>query len=527
MNFGRGRFSIRVLNTGEVAHSMAELVPMAIDHLRDGMEVDRELERTHAFNRLRDGAHSMGTSISYEVLSWISKKPLFYFQAPLRRFLGGLMRLKKLTLSNYRKFTSYEVTFDDHVTVLVGGNGSGKSSLLDAASVALGSFLVKMDGASGTSLRPSDAHLKHYAQGSILDGQPQYPVTVSAEGIVRGKNVSWARSLRSSEGKTTIGDARELTSLSLRYLADVREGRTQPPLPIIAYYGTGRLWAQKRDNADKPLVKFNRLDGYAGCLDSVSNIKFMLAWFQKMTLQEFTSGERSPELAAVRGATEKCLDLILGGPRPNGPEGALPPDSRVSFNPDTHDLDVTYADSAGERRRDALQSMSDGYRSTLSMVADIAYRMALLNPALLDAVLETPGVVLIDEVDLHLHPLWQARILGDLRSIFPNIQFIVTTHAPMVISSVPSRNVRVLGEERAEEPGAESFGLGANDVLTGIMGAGDRQPSVSALFDRFSNQLAQGDYDASERTLSELEALVGDSNPDLAAARSELFFERL
>lgn len=439
------------------------------------------------------------------------------------------MRLKKLTLSNYRKFTSYEVAFDDQVTVLVGGNGSGKSSLLDAASVALGSFLVKMDGVCGISLHPSDAHLNYYVQGSVIDSQPQYPVTVSAEGIVRGEQVSWARSLNSDIGKTTTGDARELTSLSLQYLMDVREGRTQPPLPIIAYYGTGRLWLQKREKAraGKSLVKFNRLDGYVDCLDSASNTKFMLAWFQKMTLQEFTSGERSPELVAVRGAIEKCLNLILGGSRADDSKGILSPDSRVSFNPDTHDLDVTYADSAGERRSDALQSMSDGYRSTLSMVADIAYRMALLNPALLDAVLETPGVVLIDEVDLHLHPLWQARILGDLRSIFPNVQFIVSTHAPMVISSVPSRNIRVLGEGRAEEPPCESFGLGANDVLTGIMGSSDRQPRVDALFDRFSDQLAQGDYDASERTLSELEALVGSSNPDLVAARSELFFERL
>ena len=84
-----------------------------------------------------------------------------------------------------------------------------------------------------------------------------------------------------------------------------------------------------------------------------------------------------------------------------------------------------------------MKELSDGYKNTLSMVADIAYRMAVLNPWLLDRVLtETTGIVLIDEIDLHLHPQWQQRIIGDLRTIFPKVQFIVSTHAPLVINSV-------------------------------------------------------------------------------------------
>ena len=114
----------------------------------------------------------------------------------------------------------------------------------------------------------------------------------------------------------------------------------------------------------------------------------------------------------------------------------------------------------------AVNDLSDGYRSTLSMIADIAYRMAILNPQLFDDVLtQTPGVVLIDEVDLHLHPLWQQRILKDLMNIFPNVQFIVTTHAPAVIGSVKKENLLVLTDNRtAFMPVCEVYGSDANSI---------------------------------------------------------------
>ena len=103
-------------------------------------------------------------------------------------------------------------------------------------------------------------------------------------------------------------------------------------------------------------------------------------------------------------------------------------------------------------------------------MADIAYRMAVLNPQLLENVLtETDGIVLIDEIDLHLHPAWQQRILGDLTFIFPKVQFIVTTHAPEVINSVPRENVIVIEKHRAIPAPAETYGKDANGVLRMIM----------------------------------------------------------
>ena len=131
-------------------------------------------------------------------------------------------------------------------------------------------------------------------------------------------------------------------------------------------------------------------------------------------------------MTAVQQALERCFaDLI---------EHDETQKVKVEYRQRYRTIVVEYTNRSGERELHPMYEMSDGYRSVLSMAADIAHRMAVLNPQLGDAILETPGVIIIDEVELHLHPGWQKRILKDLTSVFPNIQFIVSTHSPEVIT---------------------------------------------------------------------------------------------
>ncbi len=143
---------------------------------------------------------------------------------------------------------------------------------------------------------------------------------------------------------------------------------------------------------------------------------------------------------------------------------------KVQFNLDTGDLEVIYFDSNNEHVRIPVSMLSDGYKCTISLIADIAYRMAVLNPQLFDNVLtETEGIVIIDEIDLHLHPMWQKRILKDLMSIFPKVQFIVSTHAPEVINSVRSESIVVLKNNTVKYVGDETYGKDANTILREVM----------------------------------------------------------
>lgn len=417
------------------------------------------------------------------------------------------MKIKSITIQNYKGFQNFTADFHDELTVIVGNNGAGKSSLLDAVSIALGTFLTEFR--QGTSISKEDVLLKAFDMGSVVDLQPQFPVVLSAEGSVNAQEVKWQRELNSIDGRTTVTNAREMTQISADYSKAVMEGDTTKILPLLSYYGTGRLWAQKKEKRSNDLVKFTRQMGYLDCLAAESNEKLMKKWFEKMTLQEGQNGTISPEFSAVRQAISLCFAGITGYA-----------DVQTRFNLDTHSIDIQYTDTNGKRMRFPTEALSDGYKNTLSMIADIAYRMAVLNPFLLDTVLEeTPGVVLIDEVDLHLHPLWQQRILKDLQQIFPKVQFIVTTHAPSVIHSVKKENLLILADNTtAYPPVCETYGSDVNEILESVMGANKRLPEVQNLFQTFYNAMDHEEYAEAKEILVQLENIVGPNDSEYVSA---------
>ena len=192
--------------------------------------------------------------------------------------------------------------------------------------------------------------------------------------------------------------------------------------------GQDGYWAQHSEKKNDTFEKNNRSNGYIDSLDGAANDKLMMKWFEKMTYQQLQRQEKIPEFVAVKMALEQIFASVTGYS-----------DVKVQFNLDTGEIDILYFDGT-EHVRMPVSQLSDGYKCTISLIADIAYRMAILNPQLLNKVLvETEGIILIDEVDLHLHPKWQKRILKDLMDIFPKVQFIVSTHAPEVINSVKKR----------------------------------------------------------------------------------------
>ncbi len=386
------------------------------------------------------------------------------------------MKLKTLKLQNYRCFEKFSISFHPQLTAIVGSNGAGKTSILDAASVAIGTFLAGFDNISRLNIPKEDVHHKCFDMGSVLDLQPQYPTVICAEGCISNKVIEWERTLNGSDGRTTIIGAKDIIETAKEYQDKVRNGDKLTILPILCYYGTGRLWDQKRNKKGmNELVRFSRTDGYIDSLDAGSNEKMMLKWFQKMTVQEATKKETSFELQAVKMAIAKCFESASGLEV-----------HEVQFNLDTHGLDVIYSDKQGIKQRSPLNEMSAGYKNTLSMVADIAYRMALLNPQLQGQVLdETPGIILIDEIDQHLHPSWQQRIIADLMSIFPKVQFIVSTHAPAVINSVLRENLLILENRIAVMPASNTYGRDANSILREIMGVPERPDEIKKMFQAF------------------------------------------
>ncbi|TMQ03593.1 MAG: hypothetical protein E6J90_03205 [Deltaproteobacteria bacterium] len=223
----------------------------------------------------------------------------------------------------------------------------------------------------------------------------------------------------------------------------------------------------------------------------------MAGWMRRQTLVQLQrrNGYVQPQLAAVEAAVKSCMQTV----------------TRFWF-------DVEYDELRLELTGGDIQSfamLSEGCRNMVEMIADIAWRASVLNPHhSAEAPLLTDGVVLIDELDLHLHPEWQRHIVADLRRTFPQIQFIVTTHSPQIVASVSRSQIRLLDRNRliAGEPYVE--GRDSNEILEDVFGVPSRPESTQAEIDALYQLIEAEHYAAARSSLAALRQRLG---PDDAA----------
>lgn len=425
------------------------------------------------------------------------------------------MKIDNIQIKNYRKFEKMVIDFNPRMNVIIGNNGVGKTSILDALSIGIGSIFLGIETNPSPGIKKEDVRFVSRKIGSTIDRQPQFPVVISCAGEIVNKEISWIRQLNTKSGRTNYGDAANIKNIASDLQNSVRNGDENVILPIISYYGTGRLWAQKHESSQKTID--SRLQGYTDCLSAESNEKLMLKWFEKMTYTQLQDETVVPELKAVKSA---IADSYMES-------GANVIEVQVNFNVKSHQLEITYIDENNNYQRHPFHELSDGYRNTLSLIADIAYRMAILNPQFLgDVTKKTPGIVLIDEVDLHLHPIWQKRILKTLKNVFPLVQFIVTTHSPSIISSARADELLILDGNSCRNFEYEVYGKDSNSVLTEIMETSERPDEVANMFAEFDNFMDKGDYKTAENILNELRKILGDNDSGVVSSSVALDFQK-
>lgn len=347
------------------------------------------------------------------------------------------MKINKLDLKNFRGFDSRELTFNDQFTVLIGDNGSGKTAVLEGVAIALGAFLSGFSGIKSRYIKKEEIYKKYKMHGKKIEIQPQYSVIVKAYGNIDGEEICWSREINDEGGTTTSKNAKSIMKYASNYQKLVREF-DEITLPVISYYSTQRLWGQKNNKSAK--LKHNRLEGYDNVLDPLSDLKNIFKWIEDMRYIELQEEEPVELLVAVNNAIKKCVDDC----------------KEVKFDVKHKKLMIF---KTNDEEPIPFDLLSDGYRSIISLVADLASRMAMLNPFLGEKVCElTSGVVLIDEIDLHLHPNWQRKVVEDLKRVFPKVQFIVTTHSPFIIQSLDEGELRKLEKiDNDEEVHAEEY----------------------------------------------------------------------
>lgn len=371
------------------------------------------------------------------------------------------MKIQRLTLCNFRKFAKMEFVFHPQFTVLIGDNATGKTSVLDALATLMGTYLLRAKVPTGRSgLIPEEGRLVAYEKERQVMLEPQKSVYVACSAEFRGRQIEWLREMGDRGGR-----AKELIAEGERDFAAVSEG-TDVDLPVLLYYGAGRLWTKHNQLAlTRPE---SRLVGYRNCLDPKSDQYLFEQWFKQLSLGALQDGVPIPAVEVVRQVVLACI-----------------PDADHFFYDARNDMLMV---RLGDSNTIPFNNLSDGYRNMVSMVADIAHRISRLNPHLGErAATEAQGVVLIDEIDLHLHPKWQRRVVGDLKRIFPNLQFIVTTHSPFIIQALsPGELIDLnhgqaaapLGLQAAQPGPAQPFSnRSIEDIVEGVMGVNVPQRS--------------------------------------------------
>lgn len=435
------------------------------------------------------------------------------------------MKINEIKFTNFRLFESFQMTFEPQATVIVGRNGTGKSAILDGIAIAIDKAWFPPFSDAQRPLKGSDARLVIIEHPAAASAESVFPIEIDLKGNLEGESVEWRVELLNKNAKPEpSGAIVDFRAKRESMIQRVQQGKLQT-LPVLAHYRTGRLW---RDSAVKSRESehsnndelSSRTSGYVGALTAGYVRRDLQRWMamhdaDRMQQIAFAVQEgrdwrdvKTPMLDVVSRAAVTCL------------EGA----TRFYYNAKVRELRVDFEQSPPL----PFKVLSDGQKNVVAVAADIAWRAAQLNPHLgFNAALETPGIVLIDELDLHLHPAWQMRVLENLMRAFPKVQFIVTTHSPQIMSAAPPHSVRLLDSKHGAMHVDRLRGRDTNSILEDVLGVPSRPPQWKEKLERLARFIEEESLDDAERLLKELEQdefYLDD--PAIVSARWEIALAR-
>ncbi len=469
------------------------------------------------------------------------------------------MQIRQFQLHDFGRFESLEASFLDNdsipakVIVLVGNNGAGKTSILKALATSLSWFVGRLRAGKSSGSPISDHSIREGANAAAID--------IEVCDVAVGQGAFRWKLARGRQGKKGLhaSDLTVASELAEHYRTQLTT-TGNCSVPLVAFYPV------ERSVLDIPLKvtkrkEFYQLAGYEDYLSPSVNFTKFFEWFRDLEDYEnelhsrLSSGNEKREqfdsLAQMLGGLDvenldrlpskdfnrlklefAKLQNVLQGVRAFS---TVPKDVQLSavrsaieqFMPGFSNLRVQRKPhlqlvvDKGDQTLNILQ-LSQGEKTLMALVGDIARRLAIMNPAL-ENPLHGEGVVMIDEVDMHLHPTWQREIIRNLTRTFPNCQFILTTHSPLVISDYPDVLVFALNDGRLDKVPSQ-FGQDANSVLLDVMDTHVRNPGIGAKLNDALDAIQSGTLDVARRIIATLEEQLPPSNLELA--KTKLFLRK-
>ncbi|WP_130472621.1 AAA family ATPase [Candidatus Magnetaquicoccus inordinatus] len=430
------------------------------------------------------------------------------------------MKLTKITLENFRRFEKLELVLEGSAHILlIGNNGAGKSSILEAVTKGLSWLVARINREKGNGSTLDD--------GQIRNGQNEAVIMLEVKDQEHTFHWSLAKT-RKGRKKTRESQLANMTALAEHFRTALTNNAQNASLPLIAYYPVERVVLDVPIRT-RSLHTFAQVDGYDNALQQGVDFRRFFEWFRE---REDTENESSTNLndqilnllANLRGGDPALLWQELDRLRSSPKDRQLTAvrSAIAAFMPGFDNLRI-------QRRprllmmidKDGLSfdvgQLSQGEKSLIALVGDIARRLAMMNPAMINP-LEGEGIVMIDEVDLHLHPKWQRTILGNLARTFPNVQFILTTHSPIIISQEKNARSFMLAENKISSIG-DIYGMDVNQVLLQEMDTDIRNPVVQEKIDQLLETIQDGNMAQAKDLLTEMERELPADHLELSKAR--------
>jgi predicted ATP-binding protein involved in virulence len=415
------------------------------------------------------------------------------------------MHIKHITVKNFRCFEHLEFDLNPDVNIFVGNNGSGKSAVLDAIAAAMYPYVAQVQEIARKKLELLPVFKKDLPvqkKGNKQKIQPE--LTVVVKDFPDWKILCKYLRENSSE-KVFAGEVAQYTQSGTKNLSLALKDKfskdydSSCELSIIAYYKSERNATKIDETKTISNQSFDRFDALNDPFDGTSNFIDFINWFFIREYQELREGKNHgdinyelPDLKQVRNAVKTIIH----------------PEARVYCTQTTSvKLMVEWTMETGEKRELTLNQLSAGYRNMLALVMDFARRLAQANPHL-ENPLEAEAILMIDELDLHLHPTWQQKIIPDLRKVFPNTQIIATTHSPEIVTTVDRNQVWILEDYQIKACPYPTKGMKSSDMVRYVLGLENLRPDteesrkLTALFNAIDN----GNIEEAKRLQKELES---------------------
>ena len=412
------------------------------------------------------------------------------------------MRATSLRLTNVRCIETAEFRFRPGFNLIVGANGVGKTTVLHSLGVGLSAFVKRAN-----KLR---APIGAFAVDDIRVGSNALTVELSGR-------------IDSQEHKYVIHKPRETSAPQTKKSGMPREqvldtpakaaflgmaprpvvGGVPPARPLAVLFSTTRAVPSER--APSKRVAAGGLA--AAFANALANRELRLGELAMwMRVQQALRSQRTLAQRTL-GAFEDAIVQFLPG--------------YSGLRPDDGDRPRLLIDRGG--RTISVRQMSDGERGILALVLDLTRRLVQANPEMKDPIAESEAVVLIDELELHLHPKWQRQIVRKLQTTFPRCQFIATTHSPQVVGELSHDRIQIMTDGGVYSP-THSFGMDSSRVLEEIMDAPPRNREVEAMLARVSREIGRQRYGKARRSLETLMGQLGENDREVTRIRTLLDF---